>query len=59
MSLPGFGLSADLKRPLRESRFCSAEGASSELTQVIRPINKEGSLVGKQDLPERWEVVMR
>jgi len=59
MSLPGFGSLADLKRPLSGSRFCSVEEASSEMTQVIRPINKEGSLAGKQDLPEGWEVQMR
>lgn len=48
MSLLGFGLLAELKkRPLRGSRFCDVEGASSEVTQVIRLINKGFPLAGK------------
>jgi hypothetical protein len=60
MSLPGFGLLAKFKkRLLRGSRFCGVEGASSEVTQVIRLINKGFPLAGKQEVPERWEVVTR
>jgi histone-lysine N-methyltransferase SETMAR len=59
MSPPDFDLFPKLKKPLREKRFRSIEEVSNEVTRVIRRINNEGVLTGKQDLPKRWTAVIK
>ena len=48
-----------LKKTLRGERFATIEEASTEVTRVIRQLNSEGVLSGIQDLPKRWEAVIR
>ena len=59
LSPPDFDLFPKLKKTLRGKRFATTEEASTEVTRVIRQLNSEGVLSGIQDLPKRWEAVIR
>ena len=59
MNLPAFDLFPKLKKRLRGKRFRSIEEVSNEVTRVIRLINNESVLTGKQDLPKRWTAVIK
>jgi len=59
MSPPAFDLFPKLKKPLRGKRFRSINEVSNEVTRVIRRINNEGVLTGIQDLPKRWNAVIK
>jgi len=59
MSPTAFDFFAKLKKPLCGKGFRSTEDVSSEVTRVIRRINKEGVLTRIQDLPKRWTAVIK
>ena len=59
MSPPDFDLFPKLKKPLRGKCFKSIEEVSDEVTRVIRRIKNEGVLTGTQDLPNRWNAVIK
>jgi hypothetical protein len=59
MSPPDFDLFPKLKKPLDGKRFRGIEEVSNEVTRVIRRINNEGVLTGIQDLPKRWNSVIK
>jgi hypothetical protein len=58
LSPPDFDLFPKLKKPLRGKHFRSIE-VSNEVTWVIRRINNEGVQTGMQDLPKRWDTVIK
>jgi hypothetical protein len=59
MSPPDFDLFPKLKKPLHGKRFRSIEEVSNEVTRIIRRINNEGVLTGRQDLPKPWTAVIK
>jgi len=59
MSPPAFDLFPKLKEPLRGKRCRNIAEVSNEVTRVIRSINNEGVLTGKQNLPKRWTAVIK
>jgi len=59
MSPPNFDLFPKLKKSLRGKRFRSIDEVSNEVTRIIRRINNEGVLKGRQDLLKRWTTVIK
>jgi len=58
MNPPAFDLFPKLKKPLRGKRFRSIEVVCNEVTRVRR-VSNEGVLIGIQELPTRWTVVIK
>ena len=53
------GLVSQIEENTPRKIFATIEEASTEVTRVIRQLNSEGVLSGIQDLPKRWEAVIR
>ena len=58
MSPPDFDLFPKLKEPMRGHSFSSLEEVSAAVTRAIRGLNKSGTLIGIENLPKRWDVVI-
>jgi histone-lysine N-methyltransferase SETMAR len=59
VSPPDFDLFPKLKKPLCGKCFRSIEEVSNEVTRLIRRINNEGVLTGREDLPKRWTALIK
>jgi hypothetical protein len=59
MSPPDFNLFSKLKKPQHGKHFRRIEEVSNEVTRVIRRINNKRILMGIQDLPKCWTIVIK
>ena len=58
MSPPDLDLFHKLKEPMRGHRFPFLEEVSAAVTRAIRRLNKNGTLNGIANLPQRWDAVI-